>query len=109
MSLFLRAGCRDLWPLRWLQAQIVQCIPEYRAHYFSDMRLLCVSFFCEHAYEFHRLWQLEDIGKVVMRYPGVLGTGINKIDRTIEFLRVAGVMEMAKMIARHPQVCVSPI
>jgi len=52
---------------------------------------------------------LEDIGKVVMRYPGVLGTGINKIDRTIEFLRVAGVMEMAKMIARHPQVCVSPI
>jgi hypothetical protein len=47
---------------------------------------------------------MEDIGKAVIKYPGLLGTGINKIDRTIEFLKAAGVVEIAKVICRHPQV-----
>ena len=50
------------------------------------------------------LLQMEDIGKAVMKYPGLLGTGINKIDRTIQFLKAAGVVEIAKCICRHPQV-----
>ena len=48
--------------------------------------------------------QMEDIGKAVMKYPGLLGTGINKIDRTIGFLKAAGVVEISKCICRHPQV-----
>lgn len=48
--------------------------------------------------------QIEGIGKAVMKFPGLFGTGINKIDRTIEFLKAAGVVEIAKCISRHPQV-----
>ncbi|KAG0624279.1 hypothetical protein M758_3G236300 [Ceratodon purpureus] len=48
--------------------------------------------------------KMEDIGKAVMKYPGLLGTGINKIDRTIQFLKAAGVVEIAKCICRHPQI-----
>ena len=47
---------------------------------------------------------MEDVGKAVIKYPGLLGTGINKIDRTIEFLKAAGVVEIAKVLCRHPQV-----
>lgn len=48
--------------------------------------------------------KIEGIGKAVMKFPGLFGTGINKIDRTIEFLKAAGVVEIAKCISRHPQI-----
>ena len=46
----------------------------------------------------------EDIGKVVIKHPGLLGTGIGKIDGIVEYLRAAGVMDVSKCILRHPQI-----
>lgn len=46
----------------------------------------------------------EDIGKVVIKHPGLLGTGIGKIDGIVEFLRAAGVVDVSKCILRHPQI-----
>ena len=46
----------------------------------------------------------EDIGRAVIKHPGLLGTGIGKIDGIVEFLRAAGVVDVSKCILRHPQI-----
>lgn len=50
------------------------------------------------------LLQIEGIGKVVMKFLGFFGIGINKIDWIIEFLKVVGVVEIVKCIFRYLQV-----